>query len=37
MTTPTSRAESRDFDSFAVRHIGPRAEETEAMLELLGY
>ena len=37
MTTPTSRAESRDFDSFAARHIGPRDAETAAMLELLGY
>jgi glycine dehydrogenase len=39
MTTPpsTSRATTREIDSFADRHIGPRHAETQAMLDLLGY
>jgi glycine dehydrogenase len=37
MTATTSTAPTTGADSFAARHIGPSAAETEAMLELLGY
>ncbi|HUF28818.1 MAG TPA: glycine dehydrogenase (aminomethyl-transferring), partial [Gemmatimonadaceae bacterium] len=36
-TTPAAAPASPGADRFVDRHIGPRADETQAMLELLGF